>query len=137
MNTEQIKSSAAEAAFRHSWEDACAKSPLARQFHAEREAGNASVLAPKSKIIQRFYNVDHNAYLPGALPASVKELLGLTASAVLRCDDCITYHVIQAYRTGDPRKVIEEALEIALVVGGSILIPHLRRAYLLLDELYA
>lgn len=84
----------------------------------------------------RFYNIDHNTYLEGALPAKTKELMGLVASACLRCDDCIIYHAIQAYRLGAPRTEQEESLNVALVVGGSIVIPHLRRAYELLEELY-
>ena len=79
--------------------------------------------------MKRFYNIDHNTYLEGALPAKTKELMGLVASASLRCDDCIFYHAIQSYRLGVPRAEQEEALNVALVVGGSIVIPHLRRAY--------
>jgi len=75
--------------------------------------------------------------LEGALPAKMKELMGLVASASLRCDDCITYHAIHAYRLGVTRVEQEESLNVALVVGGSIVIPHLRRAYELLEELYA
>ena len=72
----------------------------------------------------------------GAIPAKYKELMGLVVSAGLRCDDCINYHVIQSYRLGATRPEEEEALNVALVVGGSIVIPHLRRAYELLAELY-
>ena len=87
-------------------------------------------------LVKRFYNIDHNTYLEGALSAKTKELMGLVASASLRCDDCISYHAIQSYRLGVPRAEQEEALNVALVVGGSIVIPHLRRAYELLSELY-
>jgi ribonuclease HI len=84
----------------------------------------------------RFYNLDHNTCLDGALPATYKELMGLVASACLRCDDCISYHVIQSYRLGVTRAEQEEAINVALIVGGSIVIPHMRRAYELLTELY-
>ena len=87
-------------------------------------------------LVKRFYNLDHNTYLEGALPAKYKELMGLVASACLRCDDCIYYHVIQSYRLGVTRAEQEEAINVALVVGGSIVIPHMRRAYELLAELY-
>jgi len=87
-------------------------------------------------LVKRFYNLDHNTYLDGALPAKYKELMGLVASSCLRCDDCINYHVIQSYRLGVGRAEQEEAINVALVVGGSIVIPHMRRAYELLTELY-
>lgn len=87
-------------------------------------------------LVKRFYNVDHNTYLEGALPAKTKELMGLVASACLRCDDCIFYHSIQAYRLGVTRAEQEESLNVAMVVGGSIVVPHLRRAYELLEEMY-
>jgi AhpD family alkylhydroperoxidase len=101
-------------------------------------------VAEKSEIARRFIetrarlntNVDHNTYLEGALPAKTKELMGLVASACLRCDDCIFYHAIQAYRLGVTRAEQEEAINVAMVVGGSIVIPHLRRAYELLEEIY-
>jgi ribonuclease HI len=88
-------------------------------------------------LVKRFYNLDHNTYLEGAVPAKYKELMGLAGSAVLRCDDCISYHIIQSYRLGVTRVEQEDAINVALVVGGSIVIPHLRRAYELLSELYA
>jgi ribonuclease HI len=112
------------------------KSELARRFIENRTQLNAGVVKANNFLVKRFYNVDHNAYLDGALPAKSKELMGLVASACLRCDDCIFYHAIQAYRLGVPRAEQEESLNIALVVGGSIVIPHLRRVYELLDELY-
>lgn len=112
------------------------KSELARKFLDTRERLNANVDKANNFLVKRFYNVDHNTYLEGALPAKTKELMGLVGSACLRCDDCISYHAIQAYRLGVPRVEQEEALNVALVVGGSIVIPHLRRAYELLSELY-
>ncbi len=112
------------------------KSELARRFLDTRERLNSEVDKANNFLVKRFYNVDHNTYLEGALPAKTKELMGLVASAVLRCDDCIFYHAIQAYRLGVYRAEQEEALNVAMVVGGSIVIPHLRRAYELLQELY-
>src|SRR6516225_5732962 len=105
------------------------KSALARHFLATRERLNENVDKADNFLVKRFFNIDHNTYLEGALPAKCKELMGLVASACLRCDDCITYHVIQSYRLGVHRTEQEEALNVALVVGGSIVIPHLRRAY--------
>jgi len=112
------------------------KSGLARHFLDTRTRLNENVTKADNFLVNRFYNLDHNAYLEGALPAKYKEMMGLVASACLRCDDCINYHVIQSYRLGVTRAEQEEALNVALVVGGSIVIPHLRRAYELLAELY-
>jgi len=112
------------------------KSETARRFLDTRERLNANVDKANNFLVKRFYNVDHNTYLEGALSAKTKELMGLVASAVLRCDDCIFYHAIQAYRLGVSRPEQEESLNVAMVVGGSIVIPHLRRAYELLEELY-
>jgi ribonuclease HI len=121
----------------HSEAEVSAKSPLARAFLETRARLNGVVQDAGNKLVARFYNLDHNTYLEGALPAKTKELMGLSVSAALRCDDCINYHVIQAYRLGCSRAEQEETLNVALVVGGSIVIPHLRRAYALLAELYA
>jgi len=112
------------------------KSETARRFIETRARLNANVDKANNFLVKRFYNIDHNAYLEGALSAITKELMCLVASACLRCDDCIFYHAIQAYRLGVPRPEQEEALSVALVVGGSIVVPHLRRAYELLEELY-
>jgi AhpD family alkylhydroperoxidase len=112
------------------------KSELARRFLDTRTRLNENVDKADNFLVKRFYNIDHNTYLEGALPAKYKELMGLAASAVLRCDDCIHYHIIQSYRLGVTRAEQEETINVALVVGGSIVIPHLRRAYELLSELY-
>jgi ribonuclease HI len=117
-------------------EQVAQKSDLARHFLEDRSRLNANVEQADNYLVKRFFNIDHNAYLEGALPAKYKELMGLTASACLRCDDCINYHVIQSYRLGATRPEQEEAISVALVVGGSIVIPHMRRAYELLTELY-
>jgi ribonuclease HI len=112
------------------------KSEIARRFIETRARLNVNVEKANNFLVKRFYNIDHNAYLEGSLPAKTKELMGLVASACLRCDDCIFYHAIQAYRLGVPRAEQEESLNVAMIVGGSIVIPHLRRAYELLEELY-
>jgi AhpD family alkylhydroperoxidase len=112
------------------------KSEIARRFLENRARLNANVDKANNFLVKRFYNLDHHAYLEGTLPAKTKELMGLVASACLRCDDCIIYHAIHAYRMGVPRVEQEESLTVALVIGGSIVIPHLRRAYELLEELY-
>ena len=112
------------------------KSEIARRFLETRARLNANVERANNFLVKRFYNLDHNAYLEGVLPAKTKELMGLVASACLRCDDCIVYHAIHAYRLGVTRAEQEESLNVALVIGGSIVIPHFRRAYELLEELY-
>jgi len=112
------------------------KSAIARRFLDARTRLNENVDKADNFLVKRFYNLDHNTYLDGALPAKYKELMGLAASACLRCDDCINYHIIQGYRLGATRAEQEEAINVALVVGGTIVIPHLRRAYELLGELY-
>jgi len=112
------------------------KSEIARRFLETRARLNANVDKANNLLVKRFYNLDHVTYLEGALPAKTKELMGLVASACLRCDDCVTYHAVQAYRLGVTRTEQEESLNVALVVAGSIAIPHLRRAYELLKELY-
>jgi len=121
----------------HSESDVAARSPIARQFLDTRARLNANVSAADNALLKRFYNIDHNTYLEGAIPAKYKEMMGLVLSAGLRCDDCISYHIIQSYRLGCTRPEQEEALNVALIVGGSIVIPHLRRAYALLTELYS
>jgi len=132
-----MKPAANEPAYLYSEEQAAARSPLARQFLETRRKLNLIVEEAGNKLVHRFYNLDHNTYLEGGIPAKYKELMGLSASGVLRCDDCINYHVIQAFRLGCSRGQVEEALNVALIVGGSIVVPHLRRAYALLAELYA
>jgi AhpD family alkylhydroperoxidase len=85
--------------------------------------------------MKRFFALDHQAYEPGALDTKTKELLGLVASAVLRCDDCITYHVVRCAEMGWTRAEVIEALNVALIVGGSITIPHVRRAFARMREI--
>ncbi|MGH7475903.1 MAG: carboxymuconolactone decarboxylase family protein [Longimicrobiales bacterium] len=106
-----------------------------QEFREFRERMNRRILDTDNLEIRRFFALDSRAYEPGALPAATKELLGLVASLVLRCDDCVTYHLARCLEEdiGDPE--IVESLAIGLVVGGSIVIPHLRRAIATLDEL--
>src|SRR5271167_290083 len=125
-----------EPAYVFSEKQVAEKSELARRFLDTRARLDENVHHADNFLVKRFYNLDHNTYLENALPAKYKELMGLVASAGLRCDDCINYHVIQSYRLGVGRAEQEEAINVALVVGGSIVIPHLRRAYELLTELY-
>jgi len=104
------------------------------EFKKYREKMNEKILASGNVQIQRFFNLDTRAYEQGALSAKTKELLGLVASVVLRCDDCITYHVIRCVEEGVTDQELYDALNVALVVGGSITIPHLRRATERLEE---
>jgi ribonuclease HI len=134
--TEVTTNARREPTFVFSDKQVAEKSALARHFLDTRTRLNENVNQADNFLVKRFYNLDHNAYLEGALPAKYKELMGLVASACLRCDDCINYHVIQSYRLGVTRAEQEEAINIALIVGGSIVVPHLRRAYELLTELY-
>jgi AhpD family alkylhydroperoxidase len=108
-----------------------------KQFREERAEGQKLVMDCDHLGIKRFFRLDAAAYEDGALPGRTKELMGLVASAVLRCDDCIDYHLEQAVKTGWSREEVHDALNVALVVGGSIVIPHLRRAFASLEELLA
>ena len=126
-----------EPTYLYSDDQVAAKSALARTFLETRLRLNTIVNDADNYLVKRFYNIDHNTYLEGAIPAKYKELMGLVVSAGLRCDDCINYHIIQSYRLGATREEQEESLNVALVVGGSIVIPHLRRAYAMLAELYS
>ena len=99
------------------------------EFQQYRERMNEKILAADQLDIKRFFNLDSAVYRPGALDAKTKELLGLVASTVLRCNDCIAYHIIQCAKEGVKDKEFHEALSVALVVGGSITIPHVRYAF--------
>lgn len=100
-----------------------------KEFNDYRAIMNEKLLADDNKVIKRIFNLDTNAYLEGALDVRTKELLGLVASAVLRCDDCIKYHLETSYKKGVTKAEMMEAMSIATLVGGTIVIPHLRRAY--------
>ena len=108
-----------------------------QEFNAYRAKMNEKILADNNKIIKRIFNLDTNAYAPGALDVKTKELLGLVASTVLRCDDCVKYHLETCYKEGLTKEEVMEALGIATLVGGTIVIPHLRRAYEFWDALEA
>lgn len=99
------------------------------EFNEYRTKMNEKILADNNKIIKRIFNLDTNAYAEGALDVKTKELLGLVASTVLRCDDCIKYHLETSYKEGLSKEEVSEALGIATLVGGTIVIPHLRRAF--------
>lgn len=100
-----------------------------KDFQKFREELNEEILGCGHLGIKRFFALDHQTYEDGALDGRTKELLGLVASAVLRCDDCITYHLVQCGEAGWKRAEVIDALNVALVVGGSIVIPHTRRAF--------
>lgn len=105
------------------------------EFNEYRAKMNDKILADNNKIIKRIFNLDTNAFQAGTLDKKTKELLGLVASTVLRCDDCIKYHLESSYNQGLNKEEVVEALGIATLVGGTIVIPHLRRAYEYWDEL--
>jgi AhpD family alkylhydroperoxidase len=107
----------------------------AAEFQQQREQLNEVVMKHADLTIKRFYGLDSQAYREGVLPRKTKEMLGLVASLVLRCDDCIMYHIIRCAEEGVTTDEMVEALGIGLVVGGSITIPHLRRALRAWDEL--
>ena len=105
------------------------------QFTEFRKRMNERILEHDNQVVRRFFALDTQTYKDGALPLKTKELLGLVASLVLRCDDCVSYHVAQCRDAGVTRDEFFEAFSVGLVVGGSIVIPHLRRAVDFLDEL--
>lgn len=96
---------------------------------------NDRILSVDNKVIRRLYNLDTNTYAAGALPVKTKEMLGLVASMVLRCDDCVKYHVGKCKEEGITEEEIFEIFSVASIVGGTIVIPHLRRAVEYWDEL--
>jgi len=106
-------------------------------FNAFRQRMNDTILQAGNLTINRFFALDHRAYEPGALGARTKEMLGLVASLVLRCDDCITYHIIRCAEEGVTDEEFHEVFAVGLVVGSSIVIPHLRRAVARLEEVRA
>jgi AhpD family alkylhydroperoxidase len=106
-------------------------------FRHFREKMNEAIHSAGNLTINRFFALDARTYEPGALDGKTKELMGLTASMVLRCDDCITYHLIRCREEGATDDELFEAFSVALVVGGSIVIPHLRRAVSRLQEMPA
>lgn len=99
------------------------------EFNAYRAKMNDKLLDENNKVLKRIFNLDTNAFLAGALDVKTKELLGLVASAVMRCDDCVKYHLESAKKQGASKEEVMETLSIATLIGGTIMIPHLRRAY--------
>lgn len=108
-----------------------------RAFTEFRQRLNERILDQDNQVVRRFFALDTQTYKPGALDIKTKEMLGLVASLVLRCDDCIGYHVAQCRQAGASREELFEVFSVGLVVGGSIVIPHLRRAVDFLDRLEA
>lgn len=98
-------------------------------FNVYREKMNVKLLADNNKIIKRIFNLDTNTYTDGALSKRTKELMGLGNSLVLRCDDCVKYHIEECYKLGITKEEVVEGLSVSLLVGGTIVIPHLRRAF--------
>lgn len=107
------------------------------EFTEFRQRMNERILGQDNQVVRRFFALDTQTYKPGALDLKTKEMLGLVASLVLRCDDCISYHVAQCHAAGVSRDELFEVFSVGLVVGGSIVIPHLRRAVDFLDRLEA
>ena len=112
-------------------------SDIVNEFNSYRSKMNDKILADNNKVIKRIFNLDTNAFQEGVLDVKTKELLGLVASTVLRCDDCIKYHLESSHKVGLKKEEVVEALSIATLVGGTIVIPHLRRAYEFWDALEA
>lgn len=99
------------------------------EFNAYRSKMNEKLLADNNKIIRRMFNLDTNAYQEGHLSKKTKELLGLGNSLVLRCDDCVRYHLEECFKLQITKDEVVEAMSISLLIGGTIVIPHLRRAF--------
>jgi len=110
-------------------------SDLVNEFNTYREKMNEKILAADNKVIKRLFNLDTNTYAEGALDVKTKEMLGLVASMVLRCDDCIKYHLGKSFENGVTKEEVYEVFAIANIVGGTIAIPHTRRAAEYWDEL--
>ena len=108
-----------------------------QEFNQFRSTMNKRIMEVDNRAIKRFFGVDTLTYDSGALDAKTKEMLGLVASMVLRCDDCVSYHIQQCKHEGVADEEMFDIFSVALVVGGSIVIPHLRRAVAFLDELNA
>lgn len=105
------------------------------EFNAYRQKMNDKLLAEDNLVLKRFFNLDTNTYADGALSSQTKEMLGLVASMVLRCDDCIKYHLETCYKQGLKKEELLEIFSVANIVGGSIVIPHTRRALEFWEEL--
>jgi|SRR5690606_40199116 len=108
---------------------------LVENFNSYRSRMNEKIIASDSLIIKRIFNLDTNAYADGHLDVKTKELIGLTCSLVLRCDDCVRYHLGKCHELGFTTEQINETMGVATLVGGTIVIPHLRRAFEFWEEL--
>ena len=108
---------------------------LLEEFNDYRSKMNERILAEDNKVIKRFFNLDTNTYADVVVDVRTKEMIGLACSMVLRCDDCIKYHLGKSFEAGVGRKEVFEVFSIAMVIGGSIVIPHLRRAVEYWEEL--
>ncbi|CUU10637.1 MAG: carboxymuconolactone decarboxylase family protein [Fimbriimonadales bacterium] len=108
----------------------------AHETRLYRQEMNNRILGSGFKPFQRFFALDASAYDEGAIPVKYKEMMGLVGSMVLRCNDCIFYHLDRCVQEGATREELHEAMNIALIIGGSIVIPHLRYAYEVMDELF-
>ena len=106
-----------------------------QEFNDYRTRMNKRILEQDNKVIKRMYNLDTNTYAPGALDTKTKEMLGLVASMVLRCDDCVKYHLEKCKDEGLSSEEVFEIFSVATLVGGTIVIPHLRRAVEFWDQL--
>jgi len=105
------------------------------QFNEYRSKMNDRILSVDNKVVKRIFNVDTNAYTEGALPVKTKELMGLVASLVLRCDDCVKYHLLKCKENNVSEAELFEVMGIATLVGGTIVVPHMRRAVEFWDDL--
>lgn len=106
-----------------------------KEFNEYRARMNDRLMQEDQKILKRIFNLDTNAFMQGHLPIKTKELLGLGNSLVLRCDDCVKYHLQTCFELGLSKEEVIEAMSISLLIGGTIVIPHLRRAIEFWDEL--
>lgn len=102
---------------------------IVEEFNAYRSKMNDKMLEDNNKILKRIFNLDTNAFMEGALSKKTKELLGLGNSLVLRCDDCVRYHLEECHRLGLSKEEVVEGMSVSLLIGGTIVIPHLRRAF--------
>ena len=110
-------------------------SKLVKEFNDYREKMNEVILGKQNKVLGRLFNLDTNTYMEGAIDVKTKEMLGLVESMVLRCDDCIKYHVLQCHKVGVTTEQLYEIFAVANIVGGTIVIPHTRRAAEFWEEL--
>lgn len=102
---------------------------IVEEFNTYRSKMNEKMLSENNKILKRIFNLDTNAFTEGALPKKTKELMGLGNSLVLRCDDCVKYHLEECHKLGISKEEVIEGMSVSLLIGGTIVIPHLRKAF--------